>query len=121
MKFIASIALLGAMLMPAAPASAMTVAESAAVLQAITAEFEMASAQLAYLQGNPSQYVAGATTDTGLVAYVNGEETLHVSSANTFAVAKEICYVFATDYLISGDDYTCEFDGKLIFDSATDA
>lgn len=121
MKFIATFAVFMALIVPTAPASATTISESVTILQTIVSELQLIQTQLAYINSDDyTGYVAGATTNTGLVVFINGEESLTLSTATKNA-AIDACYVYATDSLIAGDDYTCEFDGNLIFDSVVDA
>ncbi len=118
MKYLASFALFVAILMPSAASAAMLNATPAQIMNVIVNELALLNSQVS---GNG--IVAGISTDSnsGLTTYINGNQALQFHTATDYNVAKEMCYIFAVDSLIAGDDYTCEFNGKLIFDSSVDA
>ncbi|MCA9367486.1 hypothetical protein KC887_04475 [Candidatus Kaiserbacteria bacterium] len=80
--------------------------------------------ELSFRQNAHGQYpLASAATgpQTGLMIKVDGTELYYFRTANQFNVAKEMCYLFVAPYLGTTVNYTCEFDGTLIFESAVDA
>lgn len=111
-----------ALVVPAANASAATLdrSEMISVVAALKAEVAVLEQRLANLNNNGQGMVAGISTNNGFVAYVNGQAAMQLSQANA-DVAEDACYLFARPSLISGDNYDCEFNGKLIFESAVDA
>lgn len=118
MNKIATFAVLVAVCMPSFASAAMLNATPAEIMSAITSELALMSSQV-----TKNGIVAGVSTMTpaGLVMEVNGTPYMQFHTATAFNVAKELCYINATNFLGSDENFTCEFNGVLIFESAVDA
>lgn len=114
---IVAIALFAVLATPAFASAAMLNATPADVLTVLYNELNLR-------QNAHGQYPLTSAANgpqTGLMVKIDGEELYYFRTANQFKVAKEICYLYVTPYLGTSMNYTCEFDGTLIFESAIDA
>lgn len=126
MKYIASIVVFVAILMPADNAAAATNEYYAEILNVLQTELISLQNQLTALSSNtPVATVAGASTlpsTTGFTLTINNEKVLNLASVSTFSEALSICYLAAGDSLAieSDDEVTCMLGDRIILESVNE-